>query len=38
MAGGLTPVIDSVYPLAEFAKGLDKLEGRKAFGKVIVAF
>ena len=38
MAGGLTPVIDSVYPLDDFAKGLGKLEARKAFGKVIVTF
>src|SRR5215216_6582830 len=38
MAGGLTPVIDSVYPLDDFAKGLDKLEARKAFGKVLVTF
>ena len=38
MAGGLTPVIDSVYPLDDFAEGLGKLEARKAFGKVIVTF
>ncbi len=38
MAGGMTPVIDSVFPLDDFAKGLEKLEGRKAFGKVIVTF
>ena len=38
MAGGLTPVIDSVYPLADFAKGLERLEGRKVFGKVVVTF
>ncbi|MFL5198630.1 MAG: zinc-binding dehydrogenase, partial [Microvirga sp.] len=38
MAGGLTPVIDSVYPLDDFAKGLGKLEARQAFGKVIVTF
>src|SRR5688572_22650539 len=38
MAEGLTPVIDSVFPLDEFAKGLEKLESRKAFGKVIVTF
>jgi NADPH:quinone reductase-like Zn-dependent oxidoreductase len=38
MAAGLTPVIDSVYPLADFARGLERLEGRKVFGKVIVTF
>src|SRR5215207_7097143 len=38
MASGLTPVIDSVYPLDDFAKGLGKLEARQAFGKVIVTF
>jgi NADPH:quinone reductase-like Zn-dependent oxidoreductase len=38
MAGGMTPVIDSVFSLDDFAKGIEKLEGRKAFGKVIVTF
>jgi NADPH:quinone reductase-like Zn-dependent oxidoreductase len=36
MAAGLTPVIDTVFPLAEFAKGLERLESRKVFGKIIV--
>lgn len=36
MADGMTPVIDSVFPLEEFEKGLERLEGRKVFGKVIV--
>jgi NADPH:quinone reductase-like Zn-dependent oxidoreductase len=36
MASGLTPVIDTVFPLAEFEKGLERLEGRKVFGKIIV--
>jgi NADPH:quinone reductase-like Zn-dependent oxidoreductase len=36
MAGGMTPVIDSVFPLERFAEGLERLEGRKVFGKVIV--
>jgi len=35
MAAGLTPVIDAVYPLEDFAQGLDRLESRKVFGKVI---
>ena len=38
MAGGMKPVIDSVYPLAEFEKGLARIEGRKVFGKVVIAF
>jgi NADPH:quinone reductase-like Zn-dependent oxidoreductase len=36
MAGGMKPVIDSVFPLAEFEQGLARIEGRKVFGKVIV--
>jgi NADPH:quinone reductase-like Zn-dependent oxidoreductase len=38
MAGGMKPVIDSVFPLAEFEKGLARIEGRKVFGKVVIAF
>ncbi|KAB1071496.1 zinc-binding dehydrogenase [Methylobacterium planeticum] len=37
MAGGLVPVVDTVYPLADFAKGLERLESRKVFGKILVA-
>ncbi len=36
MAGGLRPVIDSVFDLADFEKGLARLEGRQVFGKVII--
>src|SRR5688500_1274865 len=36
MAAGLTPVIDTVFPLDEFEKGLEVLESRKVFGKIIV--
>jgi NADPH:quinone reductase-like Zn-dependent oxidoreductase len=36
MAGGLTPVIDSVFELANFEQGLARLEGRQVFGKVII--
>ena len=36
MAAGLTPVIDTVLPLADFAKGLERLESRKVFGKILV--
>ncbi|NNM73116.1 zinc-binding dehydrogenase [Enterovirga aerilata] len=35
MAGGLTPVLDEVLPIADFARGLEKLESRRVFGKVI---
>ena len=36
MAAGLHPVIDRVFPLADFADGLERLESRKVFGKIIV--
>jgi NADPH:quinone reductase-like Zn-dependent oxidoreductase len=36
MAEGLTPVIDTVLPLAEFGQGLERLESRKVFGKILV--
>lgn len=36
MAGGMSPVIDTVFPLADYAQGLDRLESRKVFGKIIV--
>ncbi|MBB5762362.1 zinc-binding dehydrogenase [Methylorubrum rhodesianum] len=36
MAAGLTPVIDTVLPLADFAQGLERLESRKVFGKILV--
>lgn len=29
MAGGMKPVIDSVFPLAEFEKGLARIEGHQ---------
>ena len=38
MAGGMNPVIDAVFPIDEFQKGLERLEGRKVFGKVVVTF
>jgi len=38
MARGMNPVIDSVFELPDFLKGLERLEGRQAFGKVIVRF
>ncbi len=36
MAGGMEPVIDSVWPLERFEEGLARLEGRKVFGKVLI--
>ncbi|MGN7124121.1 zinc-binding dehydrogenase [Methylorubrum thiocyanatum] len=36
MAEGLTPVIDTVLPLTDFAQGLERLESRKVFGKILV--
>lgn len=36
MAAGLTPVVDSVFPLEAFEQGLARLEGRQVFGKVII--
>ncbi len=36
MAGGLLPVLDTVVPLERFAEGLDRLEGRRVFGKIVV--
>jgi len=38
MAGGMRAVIDTEVPLAEFERGLARLEGRQVFGKVIVTF
>lgn len=36
MAAGLSPVIDTEVPLAEFERGLSRLESRQVFGKIIV--
>jgi alcohol dehydrogenase len=38
IAKGVTPVIDSELALADFQSGLEKLEGRHVFGKVVVRF
>ena len=38
MAAGLLPVIDTEVPLADFARGLTRLESRQVFGKIIVTF
>lgn len=34
--GKLKPVVDSVFPMAEYPKALAKVESRKIFGKVVV--
>jgi alcohol dehydrogenase len=38
MAGGLLPVIDTEVGLENLERGLERLEGRQVFGKVIVTF
>jgi NADPH:quinone reductase-like Zn-dependent oxidoreductase len=38
MAGGITPVIDTEVPLADFERGLARLESRQVFGKIVVHF
>src|SRR6187200_2057086 len=38
MANGLLPVIDTEVPLAEFERGLARLESRQVFGKIVVTF
>jgi len=38
MAAGLKPVIDTEVALSDFGRGLERLESRRVFGKVIVTF
>ena len=38
MAGGLRPVIDTEVALADFERGLARLESRQVFGKIVVHF
>ncbi len=38
IAAGMAPIIDSEFALADFERGLERLEGRQVFGKVIVNF
>jgi alcohol dehydrogenase len=38
MANGLLPVIDTEVALADFERGLARLESRQVFGKIIVGF
>ncbi len=36
IAAGVAPVIDTRYDIADFRKGLDRLEARDVFGKILV--
>ncbi|WP_246526953.1 zinc-binding dehydrogenase [Plastoroseomonas hellenica] len=36
MARGILPVIDTVVPLERFTEGLERLESRRVFGKIVV--
>jgi len=38
MADGLLPVIDTEVPLADFERGLARIESRQVFGKIVVHF
>ncbi|NJL08397.1 MAG: zinc-binding dehydrogenase [Methylacidiphilales bacterium] len=38
IADGMAPVIDTELPVERFAEGLERLESRKVFGKIIVTF
>ncbi len=37
MAEGIRPVVDTVYPMGDFTQGLERLESRKVFGKILVS-
>jgi alcohol dehydrogenase len=38
IAAGMAPIIDSEFALADFEKGLARIESRQVFGKVVVNF
>lgn len=38
MARGILPVIDTQIELENFAEGLERLESRRVFGKIVVTF
>jgi NADPH:quinone reductase-like Zn-dependent oxidoreductase len=38
MAAGITPVIDTIFPVTALEEGIERLESRKVFGKLLVAF
>jgi NADPH:quinone reductase-like Zn-dependent oxidoreductase len=37
MAEGIRPVVDTVYPLSDLTEGLERLESRRVFGKILVS-
>lgn len=38
MSRGILPVLDTVVPLERFTEGLERLESRRVFGKIVVKF
>jgi alcohol dehydrogenase len=38
IAAGMAPIIDTEVALADFERGLERIESRQVFGKVIVNF
>jgi NADPH:quinone reductase-like Zn-dependent oxidoreductase len=38
MSQGILPVLDTVVPLERFTEGLERLESRRVFGKIVVKF
>lgn len=38
MKAGIAPVIDTVFPVVDLEQGIERLESRKVFGKILVAF
>ncbi len=38
MQAGIAPVIDTIFPVEELEKGIERLESRRVFGKILVAF
>jgi NADPH:quinone reductase-like Zn-dependent oxidoreductase len=38
MAAGITPIIDTIFPVADLEKGIQRLESRKIFGKILIQF
>jgi alcohol dehydrogenase len=38
IAAGMAPIIDTEFELADYERGLARLESRQVFGKVIVKF
>jgi NADPH:quinone reductase-like Zn-dependent oxidoreductase len=38
MSQGILPVLDTVVPMERFTEGLERLESRRVFGKIVVKF